>query len=410
MNRLGTGCVVLALAWAAHTARAEEPHWSQPAPAPAVNRDLGVTLGIPVPVVAAPRLVQCQAIGDPLLGPPPPPPPPPPGGAPVGPATNDERYNCGQVTRTSGSGGFFERSKEAVAGVPEAFGGLFQGGNSTRGLFQSDHAFDCFCEPVSNPFLMRDPRALTEIKPLLVYQQVPGSNPAFAGGHVWFYGVQGSVAIFDWLSLDVPKLGAMTIEPHTNAAGLHNSTGFAELILGPKFTVIRNESTQTLLALGLNFDIATGGSNVVQDTGDLSLVPYVSFGQGFGKSSWGRFNFINTTGFSVATDNQRTDYFFTSLHLDYNVANLNKFFPLIEVNWFHYTNNGGSNKYFGFEGADLINFGSGGVAGHNDVSLALGLRYKFSEWLQFGFAGELPLVSNRDLMNYRLGFDVIFRY
>ena len=79
--------------------------------------------------------------------------------------------------------------------------------------------------------------------------------------------------------------------------------------LGPKFTFIRNPDTGTLLAAGLNFNLATGESKVFQTTGDLSLAPYLSFGQNFLRSSYGAFQFLGTAGYSYATDSQRSDFF-----------------------------------------------------------------------------------------------------
>jgi hypothetical protein len=86
-------------------------------------------------------------------------------------------------------------------------------------------------------------------------------------------------------------------------------------------------------------------------------------------------------------------------------------FPLIELNWFHYTNNGNS-RPLNFEGTDLFNFGSTNVAGHNYLRMALGARYVPFPWLQFGTAFEFPLAtsSSRDIERFRLNFDVIFRY
>src|SRR5437016_4990580 len=62
------------------------------------------------------------------------------------------------------------------------------------------------------------------------------------------------------------------------------------------------------------------------------------------------------------------------------------------------------------EGRDLFNFGSTSVSGHSEVSLAVGARYKVNESLQFGLIAEVPLTAHRDLMDYRVTFDVIFRY
>jgi hypothetical protein len=363
----------------------------------------------------SPRVVRAQSF-DPNYGaaplppvPPPPPPPPPPGA--FANTSNDEKYNCAVRANCNGGGqGFMGQARDAVTGVPQAFGNLFQG-DSGRNPFQSDHGFDWIASPVSNPFYFEDPRSLTEVRPILIYQHVPGSNTAFQGGSIWFYGLQARLAFTDVFSIVIPKLGFVTVDPHSDAHGLSNSTGFAELMLGPKFTFYRCESSKTVMAAGLNFDIPVGDSNAGQGTGNLSLIPYFSIAQGFWKSSWGSFNFMNTTGYSFGVDNRRPDFLFSSFHLDYDVMNLNKIFPLIELNWFHYTTDGNNVATSGFEGGDLATFGSEGIAGHDIVTLAVGARYKFCEWLQTGLVVEFPLTGrNHDVMAYRVGFDLIFRY
>jgi hypothetical protein len=331
-----------------------------------------------------------------------------PGGAPGVPATDPEKLYCGvSVSNCGGNGGhpLFDRGKEAIEGI----GGAVSG-SGNRCCLQSDHCFDQFAEPISNPFYMHDPRSLTEIKPLLIYQQVPRSNPVFQGGQAWFYGVQGSLAITERFSLVLNKLGFVTLSPHDTADGVERHTGFAEIAFSPQYTFIRNESCGTLLAGGLTFEIPAGSHRVFQDTGDLSLVPYVSFAQNFWKTSYGSLNFMNTTGYSFATDDHRTDFFYSSFHLDYNVANLNKIYPMLELNYFQYTHNGHPPTFYGFEGQDLVNFGNGGIAGHPDLTLAVGARYKFTEWFQIGFAAEFPLTSHRYLEDFRLQMDMIFRY
>src|SRR5207253_5545861 len=125
---------------------------------------------------------------------------------------------------------------------------------------------------------------------------------------------------------------------------------------------------------------------------NLSLSPYFSIAQNFGASSYGSFNFMNTTGYSLGIDSKRSDNLYVSLHLDYDVANSHTIYPLIELNWNRYTFNG-SARPLNFEGADLFNFGSTAVAGHNDLSLAFGGRYKFSEAVQVGLIGEIGLLG-----------------
>jgi hypothetical protein len=363
----------------------------------------------------APTMVRAQAPDSP----PPPPPPPPPGAAsplpafPGGAAGGDEAYNCGVVaknTASGGVGGFFEKcwdnTKKFFTDVPGSVSGAFQG----RNLFQSDHQFDNFISPVTNPFFFEDPRALTEIRPVFMWQQTPSQNPVFRGGDNFFFGTQARLAITPWLSFVVNRLGGTWMETSDPAIGSH--AGFSELWLGPKITFIRNDRTGTLMAGGMTFEIPTGADKVFQGTGSLGLAPYVSFGQSFLRSfPYGSFNFLNTTGYSFRADSVRSEFFYTNLHVDMDVANLHRIYPLIEMNYFAYTRNGHPN-HFGFEGADMFNFGSNN-AGHGDLSLSFGARYKFGgkDNIQVGTAFGWGLLNQtHHLEGFRWTVDMIFRY
>jgi hypothetical protein len=186
-------------------------------------------------------------------------------------------------------------------------------------------------------------------------------------------------------------------------------SGFAEIDLGPKYTFLRNEHSGTLGAVGLTFEIPAGSTRAYQDTGDLSLFPYLTMGQNFGRSSYGSFNALGEIGYSFAVDSKRSDFFLTSLHLDYDIGNLHKIYPLLELNWRYYSTNGKANVQT-FEGGDLINYGATDVSGRNNLSLAPGLRYKFNENFQLGTALEFPIVGTKDLMNFRWTIDFILRY
>jgi hypothetical protein len=349
------------------------------------------------PLAAPQPIVRAQAppppdpiLGGPTLAPPPAPPFPTVPGAP------QEQFNCGVVNQPPAGGhGFF-------SSVGNACGSYCK--------FQSDQCFQNFISPVTNPFLFEDPRALTELRPIFIYQQTPTSNPIYHGGDIEYFGTQARLAVTERLSFVLSKFGWIWDEPHNHIDDFVPHDGFAEVWLGPKYTFLRNEQCGRIAAAGLNFQIPVGETKVFQDTGTLSLEPYVSFGQNFGRSSYGSFDFLTTLGYDFSIDNKRSDYFFTSLHLDYDIAGLHKIYPLVELNWFHYTI-GGHTRDVGFEGGDLFNFGSGGVNGKNVVSIAPGLRYKVSEHLQFGGAAEFPLTGGeRDLLGYRLVFDVILRY
>jgi hypothetical protein len=335
---------------------------------------------------------------------------------PSGPGSPAEQYNCGVVNQNPAP------TRHFLDGPRDFFGGLFGKGkfdsDGRHHWFESDHCFDDFISPVSNPFYFEDPRALTEARPLFIYQGAPTGNPIYHGSDIEFFGVQGRVAFTNWFSLVVSKLGYIWSEVHDPIDGFNSHAGFAEINIGPKFTFLRCEGTGTIGAAGLNFVIPAGSSKVQQDTGSLTLEPYVSFGQRFGRTKYGTFHALSTLGFNASTDNERTNNFFTSLHIDFDYADAHKIYPLLELNYFHYTDNGRARDFqvngqdiFTFEGRDLYNFGSRNVAGHDDLSIAVGARYKLNENIQFGAVAEFPLIEeHKDLMDFRLTFDVIFRY
>jgi hypothetical protein len=422
---------------------ADEVVWWAAAPQPAAERrEPLVTIGQPVPIATSrpvtpsapvtpvawsgtdsgPRvIVRAQSDGLPPPAPPPVggtappfPPPPPPPGPPTMPPPPGITYNPGDPylngavpdTNPPAGTGFWDKTKA----IFDLQSGPFCG-SAGRRPFQSDHCFDGFISPISNPFLFEDPRALTELRPQFLWQTIPSKNPVFHGGNIEFFGVQGRVALTDWLSIVVDKLGGIWINPNGAAVPPFdgNRSGFAEINIGPKWTFLRNTRSGTLGALGLIFEIPTGSASVFQNTGSLSLVPYLTMGQNFGRSSYGSFNALGEIAYSFATDDKRSDFFMTSLHLDYDIGNLHKIYPLIELDWRYYTKNGGAQD-LNFEGGDLINFGSTDISGRNNLLLAAGMRYKFNECFQMGAAVEFPIVGTKDLENFRLTLDLIIRY
>jgi hypothetical protein len=379
------------------------------APAPAAFPDALVSqasyVGQPL---TDPAVVRAQApdVPPPVSGGPlPPPPPPPPGLGPPPPGVGDI-YNPGVDYSRPLSHSFWDKCKGWLHWDDAC-------STNCRQLFQSDHEFDYFASPVSFPFYFEDPRALTEVRPIFLYSSAPSSNPIFRGGNSEFYGVQGRVAVTERLSFVINELGAVSLNPLNPVPPFSKDTGFAQFNIGPKYTFLRNPNTRTVAAAGLDFQIPTGSSSVLQNTGTLSLNPYLSVAQNFGRlpSGYGSFDVMANIGYSVSVDNKRSDYLHTSLQLDYNVANLNKIYPFLVVNWLYYAQGGHTfDPGFGFEGGDLANFGSRDVGGRNFVSLGPGIRYKFSECIQTGIAAEWAVTSQKEISEFRLTFDLIFRY
>jgi len=337
--------------------------------------------------------------------------PPPPDAYNCGPVTNPIPPPGGSPFLPPGGNPIPPLGGSAAAGGTPLFGQQWLGSTSTatRKLFQSDHCFDNFISPVTNPFLFEDPRSLTEVRPIFMFQATPNGNYLFRDGDAEFLGVQARLAVTERLSFVINKFGGTWQDPQDGLGILDKGGGWSELWLGPKYTIIRNDNSGTLLAGGLTFQIPEGSNRVEQNTGTLSLTPYVSFAQNFGRNSYGSFNFMNTTGYAFSVDDKRTDYFYSSFHLDFDLANAHKIYPLIELNWFQYTRSGNTTD-LGFEGRDLFNFGSEGVSGIGTLTIAPGVRYKFTENMQAGIAFEFPLVSAKDLVEFRMTIDFILRY
>jgi len=119
---------------------------------------------------------------------------------------------------------------------------------------------------------------------------------------------------------------------------------------------------------------------------------------------------MDTFGYSFGTTSQRSDYFYNSIHLSWDVMNRHTFFPLVELNWFYYSSSGTA-RNLGTEGRDLANIGSTDIGGSNFLHVAPGFRYQFSQRASFGAAVEIPLTSGtRDMQHYRATLDFIWRY
>lgn len=272
-----------------------------------------------------------------------------------------------------------------------------------RGLFESDHAFDSFIGPISNPVLSKDPRSLTEARFLYVSNWIPGENP-LGSGDVQIYGMQVRLALTERLTLIADKDGYAA----GRFGGLPNPNrdGWLNLALGLKYTFIRDVENQFLLTGGFQYEIPTGSSQVFQDHGAGLFTFFLTSGKRFGEST----HVIFTSGYQQAVDETaNSNFFYSQFHIDHCLFGW--FYPLAEVNWFHYTSGGdrGLPPAIGeFDG--LINLGTTGVT-HNDlVTLALGAKIKPCKHLEVGCAWEFPLSNREDFLQDRLLVDVILRY
>lgn len=252
------------------------------------------------------------------------------------------------------------------------------------------------------PILSKDPRSLTELRPLFISNWIPKGNAALRGGDFQVYAAQVRVAITDRLTFIADKDGLATI----NLPGAQSQTGFLDLAAGLKYTLYRDVENQALGTIGFLYEAPTGEANVFQNHGSGVVTVFGVYGQEFGD----KWHLVLNQAFQFGLDSkQNSSFFFTQVHIDKQLFGW--LYPLAELNWYQYVNGGdrGLPSILG-EGDGLINLGTSGMSGRDLLTAALGVKARVSRNFETGVAWETPLSSRKDLMLHRLQVEMIFRY
>lgn len=275
--------------------------------------------------------------------------------------------------------------------------GLLAGLLDNQGLIQkSDHCFDDFISPMTNPVFFEDPRTLTEARFIFINHSVPKD---LFGGDVQLYALQIRAALTENLSLIATKDGFIVSD---NAL---IDDGWADVSAGLKYNLFKDACSQSILSVGATFEAPLGSTRSRQGTGDGEFHLFASAGKQLGED-W---HYVTGSGFRLPTDTQdESQVWYWSNHLDYKIADTG-FYLLGETNWYHWMQSGNSFPV-PVEGIDLFNLGSRGVAGNDIVTGAVGVKYKPSGNTEIGIAWEMPLTDRRDILKDRFTFDWIIRY
>ncbi len=268
-----------------------------------------------------------------------------------------------------------------------------------RGLFESDHAFDGFTTPLSNPVQSNDPRSLTELRFLYLGDYSRNSTPVIGGGTFQVYAMQARLAVTERLQLFADKDGLVMLSPK----GARSIFGMANINAGAKYVFIRDEADQFLFSGAVQYEAPTGYPTIFEGHGNGLLAVYGIIGKQF-LDNW---HFISTFGQNAALSNSNSGYFMVTAHLD---RRFGKFVPFYEANWFYYNQSGRHVPGVGIEGGGLLNLGASNVMGLNYLTNAVGFNYEFTQHVIFGIAYEYQLSSRTMLMNNVLNMQLIFRY
>jgi hypothetical protein len=263
-------------------------------------------------------------------------------------------------------------------------------------ITHSDHNFDNFISPMSNPIYFEDPRTLTEARLIFANHAIPNS---LGGNNAQLLAMQVRAALTENLSIIATKDGYMWSENPLLA------NGFMDVNAGLKYNLFKDVANQTLVSTGFTYGIPLGSHQTLQGKGNGELNFFLSGGQQIGEN-W---HVLSTFGARIPANNSAyTESTYWSNHLDRKLGN-SGFYLFTEANWYHWLSNG-TQFPANVEGLDLFNLGSTDVNGNNIVTGAYGLKYKPNGNVEMGIAYEIPYSSRRDIIQNRLTVDLILRY
>lgn len=259
----------------------------------------------------------------------------------------------------------------------------------------SDHCFDDFISPISNPVYFEDPRTLSEARFIFLNHKVP--NPA-GGGDVQLYALQIRAALTDRLSLIATKDGYIV------SSNPLIDDGWADIAAGLKYNLFSDPGAQQLFSAGIVYEAPSGTHDALQGNGDGTFDFFLSGGALIcPKGHW-----VGAAGVvQPVNSGDESTWSYVSNHFDYFLGHCT--YALMEYNWYHYLESGDGGIQ-GVEGGDLFNFGSTGVAGNDIVTCAFGAKFKPDRCTEIGIAWEVPLTERRDVLENRITFDYIRRF
>lgn len=273
--------------------------------------------------------------------------------------------------------------------------------------------FEGFRKPIVAPFLFEDPFIVTGLYPYYMYHEYPDRS-ALQGGELNAVAAQIRVALTDRLGFIATKDGYGWNHPDNPL--LENDTGWLNLAGGFKYAFVENREQGYIVSGILRFEAPSGAHDVFQGYGDGMVLPSVA-----GAFRYGSAHFIGDFGAQVPfdTDEQSTSLFY-HLYGDYRVGRfLQPFAQLSGITWI----DGGDGdfpvrlkngvelpldtvqKVLGtghFEGADLANLGSKGVAGQDLWTWALGTHVRLIEHVTLSVAYERPFSHQKGIFKQRV--------
>ena len=266
------------------------------------------------------------------------------------------------------------------------------------GILPSDHDFDRFISPISNPFYFEDPRSLTEARGIYLDNDLPAS---IGGGYANVWAGQFRVRVADRWSVIAPRVGYLDVQQPDDD---ESPTGLIKSPIGFKWNFLRDAERQSLVSGGATYFL-TGSSDAGSNFGHGDFNFYLTGGQ----EIITRGHWLSSLGVRIPTDNDMgTQLGYWSNQWDYEVVS--RWYGVFGVNWFHWFNSASVFDDNKVTGLDLLNLPAQDVAGVDVVTAMAGIRWKPTSHVECGTGIEIPLSARTDLLNRRVYADLIFRF
>jgi hypothetical protein len=278
-----------------------------------------------------------------------------------------------------------------------------------------------FQKPIVQPYLFEDPFITTGVTAYYLWQEFPDDS-IFQGGHVDAVAVQLRVALTDRLAFIATKDGRVRRDPDLSL--LEDEEGWMNLAGGFKYALVQRPDDPFMLSAALRAEVPTGAEDVYQGGSEVIVIPSLS-------AAWGLddLHLIGDLGGQVPTDSgEYSTSGFYHLYADYTVTSW--FQPFVQISGMHWFDGGDGHRPVElrngavvtldqathavgvghFEGADLLNLGSKGVAGNDLVTAAIGTHVPLGRHLAFSVAYERPITEREDLVEQRVTTAIRFEF
>ncbi len=267
-----------------------------------------------------------------------------------------------------------------------------------------------YSPPISNPLFNETPYITTELRPIFIHHDIADSFLT-GGGTITAVAAEVRVALNDRIGIIATKDGYFNFEFNN---GLQDEDGFANISLGVKYALISNPAENRVVTVGLEYEPPSGNlitSGIrMQGTASGFLDMFLAAAE-----TWGKIGLEGNVGLNLAMDPDRnSSLIHASAHVDYEV--MPGLYPMVEFNLLSVVDDGARTPV-GFEGLDIVNFGSGPTTpgtsqagGGTVTTMAFGGRYKIMDHIIFGAAYEIPVSDRVDLFGWRMTSDLVIYY